>query len=839
MEGHTKSISSIVVTDGEKQVFSGSFDTTIKAWDPRTGECILTMKGHIDAVASIVLCAKTQQLVSGSYDGTVKVWNSETGELLRTLESHSGAVLSVAAQKPPSPSPWIVSGSADHTIKVWNIDSGTLLHTLEGHTDEVNAVAIGPSPNEIVSGGGHVFGKNPSLKIWNVDTGSSRELVGHTASIRSVAVTPDQQWVVSGSSDKTVRMWDAATGDCAHTLIGHTECVFSVSLQDAKHLVSASADSTIRVWDLTGKCLGFTTAAEYEESTSLGFATKEEYDGCSAMYTGKEKFGNSQYVGNAANTRGSILGVLGGTSVNTAITRVVVEEGVTEIADGAFTHCPNLTCISMPATVATIGPKAFEKEAPFSTLLTGSPDFKVVGLPHTVSIRFDPMVAVTGHAAILGTANAVPRILFDIGVEKVLSASATAAPLLPAASEAEYIDFTPPRQQPRALQLNILAQRLQGALFQSTGSPRAPTMKGQCYQQDVFEGRSSKAMNPRVVNAIEKQLVPVTRQLFAACVQQSREMVPAMQKEYQTVRKGHLEMYSDKLRHIRQEPTFPEFHKRSDQLATASEAKKRPQLQLAKTVTDLCAHGEAVASRYQSLLALVAKKTGSVFHTAGRKELIRICEKLSMARSWEPGRVCDVVRGAIECDDFTTMISVIRLLRDLDTELKRDAAETGGFMEGIIINRVRNRFGSPTSGGWADIMINFSFAHDPNRHICEVQIVHTRLYAVKRELGAHKAYLVFRSALELCGMVGADPEEGVGPQELEALVWKDPVASWQVRVDTLEATVEAQGAKIEAQDAKLKAQNAKLEAQEAKNTELESHMQSMQTAIAALTAKTS
>ena len=34
MEGHTKYISSIVVTDGEKQVFSGSFDTTIKAWDP-------------------------------------------------------------------------------------------------------------------------------------------------------------------------------------------------------------------------------------------------------------------------------------------------------------------------------------------------------------------------------------------------------------------------------------------------------------------------------------------------------------------------------------------------------------------------------------------------------------------------------------------------------------------------------------------------------------------------------------------------------------------------------------------------------------------------------------
>jgi WD40 repeat protein len=44
--------------------------------------------------------------------------------------------------------------------------------------------------------------------------------------VRSVAVFPDGRRVVSGSRDETVKVWDAATGECVATLAGHSSAVW-------------------------------------------------------------------------------------------------------------------------------------------------------------------------------------------------------------------------------------------------------------------------------------------------------------------------------------------------------------------------------------------------------------------------------------------------------------------------------------------------------------------------------------------------------------------------------------------------------------------------------------
>ena len=57
--------------------------------------------------------------------------------------------------------------------------------------------------------------------------------------------------LASGSEDRTVRVWETATGECVATLKGHTDLVNSVcSLGDGR-LASGSFDKTVRVWAAT------------------------------------------------------------------------------------------------------------------------------------------------------------------------------------------------------------------------------------------------------------------------------------------------------------------------------------------------------------------------------------------------------------------------------------------------------------------------------------------------------------------------------------------------------------------------------------------------------------
>jgi hypothetical protein len=118
------------------------------------------------------------------------------------------------------------------------------------------------------------------------------------------------------------------------------------------------------------------------------------------------------------------------------------------------------------------------------------------------------------------------------------------------------------------------------------------------------------------------------------------------------------------------------------------------------------------------------------------------------------------------------MISVLRLLQDLDTELKV-TGEAGGIEDKICIVRSKRRFARPTSGGWADIMVNFHFKDDNSKHICEVQLVHSQLYGVRKHMGAHKTHGDFRAAKELCEKVGANPEDGGDASVQATLIWQE------------------------------------------------------------------
>ena len=57
----------------------------------------------------------------------------------------------------------------------------------------------------------------------------SRNIEGHPRTVLTVNFTPDGKGLVSSSRDKTIKVWDLATGKLLRTLEGHRESVYAVA----------------------------------------------------------------------------------------------------------------------------------------------------------------------------------------------------------------------------------------------------------------------------------------------------------------------------------------------------------------------------------------------------------------------------------------------------------------------------------------------------------------------------------------------------------------------------------------------------------------------------------
>lgn len=282
-EGHSEPVVCLgLLSDG--RIVSGSYDNTLRVWDPITGQCYQKLAGHKNWVSCIAVFPH-KRIASASYDWSIRVWNADTGECLRTLNGHEYWINCLVAVSENC----AVSGSSDKTLRIWNINTGECLQILEGHTNTVHCVCVlpdgriasGSSDNtiriwNIVSGqceavlSGHegwircitALSKHKiasgstdgTIRIWDLRDGACKTLTGHTAAINCISALPDER-IVSGSSDKTLRIWDSKYEN-SMVLNGHTGAVKDIAVLPGHKIASASIDSSIRIWnDIDGVCL--------------------------------------------------------------------------------------------------------------------------------------------------------------------------------------------------------------------------------------------------------------------------------------------------------------------------------------------------------------------------------------------------------------------------------------------------------------------------------------------------------------------------------------------------------------------------------------------------------
>lgn len=284
--GHKDRITSLCFNSDSKLILSGSFDSTVKLWDRQNGYCKHTFKEHTKEVLSVDVNKSGELAVSGGNDNSIKLLSISKLDCLQSLEYHEDIVTSVSF------SPYgnlVLSGSYDETIKIWDVDKKKIVKSYDNVKKKIYSVRFNHDCSLImyvgfrdiglinVQSGETIFsidqGFNPFLparfspdgryiiargiiandkidmKLISLHGDKSIFFEGHIHFIPAISFSYDGNFILSGSYDRTLKIWNAKTGECLRSIPYYNAAINSVCLSsDNLWAVSGGWDNTVSLW---------------------------------------------------------------------------------------------------------------------------------------------------------------------------------------------------------------------------------------------------------------------------------------------------------------------------------------------------------------------------------------------------------------------------------------------------------------------------------------------------------------------------------------------------------------------------------------------------------------
>jgi WD40 repeat protein len=223
----------------------------VEVWDIANNKLLFPPRtAHAAPVRFIQFSPQGNRFVTVSTDAKAMVWDAATGYSLVSLDSVLSASFNSVSFNSDGTRIVIVSGNG--MAQVWDTTGdapGAPLFSLEGHTDAVWSAQFDQKGAHIVTAS-----EDRTVKVWNATTGDLLfSLDGHTDAVRFASFSPDDTRIVTVSKDGTAKIWSAATGRLLFSFAEHTDTLRSAHFtQDSSRLVTIS-QRMVKGWDVAFK----------------------------------------------------------------------------------------------------------------------------------------------------------------------------------------------------------------------------------------------------------------------------------------------------------------------------------------------------------------------------------------------------------------------------------------------------------------------------------------------------------------------------------------------------------------------------------------------------------
>ncbi|HXG12116.1 MAG TPA: PQQ-binding-like beta-propeller repeat protein [Gemmataceae bacterium] len=248
INAHVGGVADIAFHGNGTQALSGGADKMVKLWDLAAGKEVRSF-GPLDAPVTAVGFSRDFTLVVAAAGKVVKVWNAADGKELLTL-THPADVTAVSYTADKAR---LATGAADGLTRVWDVATGRLLESFR-QGGAVRAVAFHPNNTTVISGCAPSplplspkGEKSEGIVAVNV-LSAARVIPASSAAVRGLALTPNGSHILTAGADKTVKLWNIASGANERTFGGAAEPLNAVAVSRNGALVAAGgAERRVRI----------------------------------------------------------------------------------------------------------------------------------------------------------------------------------------------------------------------------------------------------------------------------------------------------------------------------------------------------------------------------------------------------------------------------------------------------------------------------------------------------------------------------------------------------------------------------------------------------------------